>query len=103
MATNQQAISDLEKAKTALEAQVTAGAVGQDLTNLMEAIGSIATEVGQLVQQALAAVYIPQTDPFKAATGEAQAFVAQLNAIKAAFDKVAQVASAVASVLKYVG
>lgn len=102
MATNQQAIHDLESAKAAFEAQVQAGASGPVLSNLMAAIDTTKTEIDQLVSQALAAVYVPQTDAFKAVTAEAKTFVATLNAIKTAFTTAGQVLTAVATVMKYV-
>lgn len=102
MATNQDAIHDLVKAKAAFEARIEAGATGQALTNLLLSVGSIESELGELVVQALAAVHTPQTDPFKAATAQARAFVKTLGDIKSAFNAIAQVAQAVADVLKYI-
>lgn len=102
MATNQDAIHQLIASKATFEAQVDAGAAGENLTNLMDAISAIEAEVGQLVLQALAASYVPQTDAFKAATADAQGFVTTLNKIKTALGVLGQVASAVAGVLKFV-
>ena len=103
MATNRSTIRDLVDAKSALEDQVDpGGATGTTLDNLNAAIGSIQDELAQLVLQDANAVRVPQTDPFQKATEEAQAFVATLNTIKAAFNGVDRVVNAIIDVIKYI-
>jgi hypothetical protein len=102
MATNNQAITDLLSAKSKFEDQVSAGAGGNTLSNLMAAIYSIQQAVGQLVLQGLADNYTPPTKDFLSATTQGQGFVKELKAIDSDFTKVADVVSAVATVMQYV-
>jgi hypothetical protein len=99
MPTAVEAITQLEAAKKLLEDQ-TGGASGATLLKLLMAIQHIADEVGAQEAMALnAAPYVPQTDPFKAATSDAKAFLATLNNLKAIFAGIGQVAMAADTVI----
>ena len=92
----------LKISKKVLEDQCAAYS-GKALLNLLTSIQHIADEVGALEASTLAnAAYVPQTDPFKAATADAQTFVATLNSIKAAFAALGTVAQAIDKILTYI-
>ena len=96
------AIRDLEDSKKALEDQC-AAASGAVLLKLLISIQYIAAEVGALEESMLAtAVYVPQTEPFKAATADARAFVASLMSVKEAFAAFGTVVLAIDKILTYV-
>lgn len=102
MATNATVIGDLEAAKQALEQQVP-GAVGTMGDESILAIQCIANEIGELEQVALeSAGYVPRTDPFKAVTTEAKAFLDTLKKIKMAQAEVAELAGVIDKVISYV-
>ncbi len=102
MPTSGDAIRDLEDSKNALQDQC-AAASGSALLNLLTSIQHIADEVGALEASTLAtASYVPQTDPFRAATTDAQTFVAALNSMKAAFAALGTVAQAIDKILTYI-
>lgn len=102
MPTSGNAIRDLEDSKKALEDQC-AAASEATLLKLLMSIQHIADEVGGLETSMLTtAAYVPQTDAFKAATADAQAFVAALNSLKAAFAALGTVALAIDKVLTYI-
>jgi hypothetical protein len=70
---------------------------------LLTAIQHIADEVGAVEALTLAnSDYIPETDSFKALTEDAKAFVANLQSIKATFQRIEQVAQAADTVLKFI-
>lgn len=93
MPTAVEAITQLEAAKKSLEDQ-TGGASGATLLKLLMAIQHIADEVGAQEAVALTTPYVPQTDPFKAVTSDAKAFLATLNNLKAIFAGIGKVAAA---------
>jgi hypothetical protein len=102
MATNADAIKDLEAAKDALEKQVPA-ATGKTGDDLMLAIQKLADEIGQLVTQALDdADYLPRTNAFKAVTADAQTFLTTLKRIKTALSVVAGLAQLIDKAISYV-
>jgi len=102
MPTSGDAIQDLEDSKKAFEDEC-AAASGATLLKLLLSIQHIADEVGAQEASLLAAsTYVPQTDPFKAVTADAKAFVATMNSIKAAFGALGTVASAIDRILTYI-
>jgi hypothetical protein len=99
MPTNSDAVAQLEDAKKQFEGQ-TSSASGATLLQLLSTIQHIADEVGAIEATNLdASPYVPQTNPFKAATTDAQAFESTLNHLKTLFAAVAQVAQAADTVL----
>jgi len=101
MATNGDALADLEDSKRTLEAE-TSAASGTDLLKLLTAIQHIGDEVGQLEVSTLSDSYLPQTSAFQQATADAKAFVATLESLKVAFAAVAAFAAAVDKAIDYV-
>jgi hypothetical protein len=102
LSTSSDAIRDLEDSKKTLEDQCVV-ASGETLVKLLTSIQHIVDEVGALEASLLAtATYVPQTDPFKAATTDAQDFVADLNSIKTAFAPVGTVVQAIDKLLTYI-
>ncbi len=100
MSSKTDAIKTLEAAKTVLQAQA-ATATDPMLTEMELAIDDIANEISALVMSALAD-YAPRTDPFKAVTAEAKAFVTRLNHIKAASAAAAPVLAAIDKVIGFI-
>jgi len=101
MATNGEALADLEDSKRTLEGE-TSAASGTDLLKLLTAIQHIGDEVGQLEVSTLTDSYVPQTSAFQQATADAKAFVATLESLKVAFAAVATFAAAADKVISYV-
>jgi len=101
MATNGDAINDLEASKKALEDQCN-GASGTTFLKLLTSIQHIADEVGKLEVLTLNDAYTPQTTAFQNGTADAIAFVQTLNSLRAIFGAVAGLAAAVDKVISYI-
>ena len=67
---------------------------------MWDSINKINAEIDTLTAAVLRdADYLPQTNPFKAATDAAKSFIGELNDVKSIFAKVDEVINAVSSVV----
>lgn len=67
---------------------------------LQDLIDDINSEIDALTAAELGnADYVPQTDPFNAATAQGQAFIARLNALKSTLCTIASVVGAATTIL----
>jgi hypothetical protein len=102
MATNADAIKDLEASKKTFEDQCN-DASGATLLKLLTAIQHLADEVGDLEARLLAtADYVPQTDSFKAVTDDGKAFLSLLTNLKTLFAGIGQVAAAADKIVSFI-
>lgn len=102
MSTNADTIAALEASKKTLE-DACNGASGTTFLKLLTAIQHIADEVGTLEASLLdSAEYVPQTDPFKAGTADAKAFLAILDSLKTIFGAASKLAQAADALVKYI-
>ncbi|MBV9736467.1 MAG: hypothetical protein JO209_11235 [Acidisphaera sp.] len=102
MPTNAEVIDGLEASKKALEDQCN-GASGATFLKLLTSIQHVADEVGALEALTLdTADYVPQTDPFRKGTADAQAFQATLESLKTIFGLASKLAQAADTLIKYI-